>query len=194
MRQKAPNEELGYRNSGYNRALGEKGGLSFHALNMRGKRQPNRIHMHKTHHADANDVCEQRPRVLICEDDPILACDLELQLEDLGFEPIGPFATQADAIRALRSAVPEAAVIDVELADGACTRLAGILRDKGVLTIVVSGLRVSSPPPEFAGATWLLKPLPYDALARQLERVTGRKEPSPTFAPVTESQTRAAAE
>jgi len=55
-------------------------------------------------------------------------------------------------------------------------------------------LRVSSPPPEFAGAAWLLKPLPYDALARQLERVTGRKEPSPTFAPVTESQTRAAAE
>lgn len=150
--------------------------------------------MHKINYADANDVRKRRPRVLICEDDPILACDLELQLEDLGFDLIGPFAMQTDAIRALRNTTPEAAVIDVELADGACTRLAGILRDRGVLTVVVSGLRVSSPPPEFAGAAWLLKPLLYDALARQLAQVTGHPEPSPEFAPVTESQIRAAAE
>lgn len=150
--------------------------------------------MHKTHHADANNVCKRRPRVLICEDDPILACDLEQQLEDLGFDPIGPFATQAEAIRALRHATPDAAVIDVELADGACTKLAGILRDNGVLTIVVSGLRVSSPPPEFAGAAWLLKPLPYDALARHLEHMTQGAELSRTLPPVRGSQTQAAAE
>ena len=130
--------------------------------------------MHMTHNADANDVCNRRPRVLICEDDPILACDLEQQLEDLGFDPIGPFATQAEALRALRGVMPAAAVIDVELADGACTRLAGVLRDNGVLTVVVTGLRVSSPPPEFADATWLLKPLTDDALARQLDGVTAR--------------------
>ena len=131
--------------------------------------------MHMTHHADANDVCNRRPRVLICEDDPILACDLEQQLEDLGFDPIGPFATQAEALRALRSLTPAAAVIDVELADGACTRLAGVLREKGVPTIVVTGLRVSTPPPEFSDATWLLKPLPYDALARHVEGLTARQ-------------------
>jgi DNA-binding response OmpR family regulator len=125
--------------------------------------------MHMTHNADENDVCNRRPRVLICEDDPILACDLEQQLEDLGFDPIGPFATQAEALRALRAIRPAAAVIDVELADGACTKLAGVLRDNGVPTVVVTGLRVSSPPPEFSDATWLMKPLPYDALARQFD-------------------------
>lgn len=150
--------------------------------------------MHMTHRADANDVCKRKPRVLICEDDPILACDLEQQLEDLGFDPIGPFATQADAIRALRGATPDAAVIDVELADGACTRLAGILRDRGVLTVVVSGLRVSSPPPEFAGAAWLLKPLHYDALERRLEHLTRSADLSPAPPSVIDIRTQAAAE
>jgi CheY-like chemotaxis protein len=143
--------------------------------------------MHIIHNADANDVCNRRPRVLICEDDPILACDLEQQLEDLGFDPVGPFATQAEALRALRGMTPAAAVIDVELADGACTRLAGVLRDRGILTVVVTGLRVSSPPPEFADAIWLLKPLPFDALARQLDGMTSRKisgEPTKHLPPI----------
>ena len=153
--------------------------------------------MHIIHNADANDVCNRRPRVLICEDDPILACDLEQQLEDLGFDPIGPFATQAEALRALRGVMPAAAVIDVELADGACTRLAGVLRDNGVLTVVVTGLRVSSPPPEFADATWLLKPLTDDALARELDSLTARQtsgEPNHERLPMaSKSQMRAIA-
>jgi DNA-binding response OmpR family regulator len=109
-------------------------------------------------------------RALVCEDDALLALDLERQLEDLGYEILGPFARQSDALRALAATTPDVAVIDVELADGACTRLAGLLRDSGVPTLVVSGLAVSNPPPEYAQATWLPKPLEPPALRRALWR------------------------
>jgi two-component SAPR family response regulator len=109
-------------------------------------------------------------RALVCEDDALLALDLERQLEDLGFEILGPFARQSDALRALAAQTPDVAVIDVELADGACTRLAGLLRERGVPTLVVSGFHLSNPPPEYARALWLPKPLEPVALRRALQR------------------------
>jgi len=109
-------------------------------------------------------------RALVCEDDALLALDLERQLEDLGFDILGPFARQSDALRALAVQTPDIAVIDVELADGACTRLAGLLRERDVPTLVVSGLHIANPPPEYARALWLSKPLEPLALRRALQR------------------------
>ncbi|HEY8579536.1 MAG TPA: hypothetical protein VIL72_06585, partial [Beijerinckiaceae bacterium] len=51
-----------------------------------------------------------------------------------------------------------------ELADGACTRLAAHLQHDGVDFAVLSGLATQSPPPEFAGVPWLLKPVSRHAL------------------------------
>ena len=113
---------------------------------------------------------QRSARALVCEDDALLALDLERQLEDLGFQILGPFAKQSDALRALAAHTPDIAVIDVELADGACTRLARLLRERDVPTLVVSGLSVSNPPPEYARALWLPKPLEPVALQRALMR------------------------
>jgi DNA-binding response OmpR family regulator len=112
----------------------------------------------------------RRLHALVCEDDALLALDLEHQLKTLGYCVIGPFASQSAALRALRSQTPDVAVIDVELADGACTRLAGLLREADVPTLVVSGLAIQDPPPEYARAAWLSKPLAPGALGRALLR------------------------
>lgn len=128
----------------------------------------------------------RRLRALVCEDDALLALDLRHQLDELGYEVIGPFASQWAALRALRSQTPDVAVIDVELADGACTRLAGLLREADVPTIVISGLSICDPPPEYARASWLPKPLAPGALGRALSR--------PPAAFSEESRTETAAE
>lgn len=101
---------------------------------------------------------------MICEDEAIVAFDLQSRLMDMEFDVMGPYATQREAQRALRRSTPDMAIIDVELADGACTRLAAQLQKAGVYFAVLSGLTPNNPPPEFASAPWLLKPISDDAL------------------------------
>lgn len=99
-----------------------------------------------------------RPRIMICEDEPVLAMHLAAEVEACGCEALGPFASVSDALAALRIQRVDAAILDVELADGASTPLARALREAGVRMIVLSGLHTHSPPPEFAGVEWLVKP------------------------------------
>ena len=99
-----------------------------------------------------------RPRIMICEDEPVVAMHLAAEVEACGCEALGPFAWGRDALAALRMQRVDAAILDVELADGASTPLARALREAGVRMIVLSGLQTNSPPPEFAGVEWLVKP------------------------------------
>ncbi len=89
----------------------------------------------------------------------MIAVHIAAIVSDSGCEPVGPFATGREAMAALRRGGIDAAILDIELADGASTPLARALREAGVAMIVLSGLRTSSPPPEFAGVTWLEKPV-----------------------------------
>lgn len=111
------------------------------------------------------------PRIMVCEDETLIADDLCAKLEDMGYAVVGPFATQREAMRALRDDTPDAVILDVELRDGACTRLAGHLQEMGVHMVVLSGLAPSAPPPEFAQAAWLLKPATTRMLSDALRGV-----------------------
>ncbi len=57
-------------------------------------------------------------RILIVEDEIIVAMDLEATLEDFGFETVGIAADKASALR-LAAAQPDIALVDVNLRDGA---------------------------------------------------------------------------
>ncbi|MDZ4309495.1 MAG: response regulator [Cypionkella sp.] len=56
-------------------------------------------------------------RILIVEDEIIVAMDLEATLEDFGFETVGIAADKASALQ-LASAQPDVALVDVNLRDG----------------------------------------------------------------------------
>ena len=105
-----------------------------------------------------NTLAFPAPRIMICEDEALLACDLRDEVRSFGCDVVGPFSSQREGIRALGREAVDAVILDVELEDGASTRLAGMLRDQGIPFLVVSGLATSTPPPEFAEAEWLLKP------------------------------------
>jgi len=57
-------------------------------------------------------------RVLIVEDESLIALNLELLLVDLGLVVIGPFATARDAYRAADIESPDLAMVDLNLVDG----------------------------------------------------------------------------
>lgn len=58
-----------------------------------------------------------RPKILIVEDEMIIASELEAILEDLGFDPVGIAADRRSAMR-LAESRPDLALVDLNLRDG----------------------------------------------------------------------------
>ena len=65
----------------------------------------------------ANIATQTRARVLIVEDEPIIAMDLERIIVDLGHEVIGVAITRREAVAMARSHRPDLITFDIQLAD-----------------------------------------------------------------------------
>ncbi|TYC53404.1 response regulator [Rhodobacterales bacterium] len=78
-------------------------------------------------------------KVIVAEDEPLIAWMLEDALAGMGLEVVGPFATVAEARSCALSEEPQLAVLDVDLADGAVYPLADSLYEKKVPIIFHTG-------------------------------------------------------
>lgn len=81
----------------------------------------------------------ERPRVLVVEDEFIIALDLSETVRDLGFELDGPYADKEHAFVAIDQDLPDAAILDVYTRDGEVFPLADALTAAGVPIIFHSG-------------------------------------------------------
>ena len=104
----------------------------------------------------------QMPKVLILEDEPIIALDVDGILTDAGFEVAGILSTCAAAMEWLEANRADVALIDIDLHDGSCEHVAQRLHELGIPFVVFSG----SEPTEgtidavFLKGGWLEKPAP----------------------------------
>ena len=80
-----------------------------------------------------------RPTVLVVEDEFIIALDLSETVRDLGFRVEGPFADKENAFIAIDQEMPDCAILDVQTADGEVYPLADALTEAGVPLIFHSG-------------------------------------------------------
>ena len=108
-------------------------------------------------------------RILIVEDEAMVALSLANLVTDAGFLVLGPVASGSEAAQALDQSRPHAAILDMMLKDGVATRVATELARRGIPFIVYSGL----PPggvslPELARARWHEKPGSGDELISSL--------------------------
>lgn len=79
-------------------------------------------------------------KVLVCEDDPIIALDLVSQLEALGHLPRGPVADAVSALEIVNADCIDAAIVDLNLADGRSgLAIAREMHDRGIPVILCSG-------------------------------------------------------
>jgi len=111
-----------------------------HSNNLSG----NRFYMQPYDHNGNLANISKSPRVLIMEDEFIVALDLSDMTQELGFKVEGPFATLAEGQKAISQCVPDAAILDVQLADGEVFPLADQLMQMGVPIIFHSGHADSS--------------------------------------------------
>lgn len=79
-------------------------------------------------------------RVLICEDNALIAMSLEDLVEHLGHDTAGTVSSAEEALRAARTARPDLALLDLRLADGVTgPELVGAFAEQGIGCIVISG-------------------------------------------------------
>jgi DNA-binding response OmpR family regulator len=108
--------------------------------------------------------------VLLAEDEAVISLALEDALAEAGFRVAGPFAHCARALEWLQDNTPDAALLDVELADGPCTEVARTLHQRGVRLVFFSGgpfhdLTIRTLVPD---ALWFEKPADYHEVIRAL--------------------------
>lgn len=95
-------------------------------------------------------------RVLLVEDEFIVAAMLADALEEDGAEVVGPFGTQAEAIAAAQAEAVDAAVLDWNLNAEPGSPVARALRARGIPFVISTGYGAVEA--EFADAPILHKP------------------------------------
>jgi DNA-binding NtrC family response regulator len=101
-------------------------------------------------------------RILIVEDDPMVALDLEeivLGLAD-GMVQVAMAASVREAQRALATTSFDAALLDIDVLDGKTFDLAVSLHQRGMPFAFISGSRPDELPPELHAVPFV--PKPYD--------------------------------
>jgi CheY-like chemotaxis protein len=78
-------------------------------------------------------------RVLVVEDEFLLAMELEALLERRGCTVVGPVPTVRQALATLDEQRPEMALLDVNLKGERATPVAAALRERGIPFVLVTG-------------------------------------------------------
>lgn len=126
----------------------------------------------------SDDTIDEPLKVIIVEDEPLLAMDLEVQVSEMGHTVIGT-APDAETVfgligEAKPDLAPDLALVDLNLRDGLTgPQIASVLsQDKGMIVVFVTG----SPdqiPPDYAGAAGAItKPWSIEALEQVMSLVT----------------------
>ena len=100
-------------------------------------------------------------KILVVEDDALIAMELGERLADMGYEVLGPAHTIAEAEALIERAMPDGALLDASLAGGFQACNCGItLHAKGVRVAFCTGYdKVKDAPPELAKAPIFTKPV-----------------------------------
>lgn len=111
-------------------------------------------------------------RVLVVEDEYLIASDLASWLEEQGAEVLGPVPTVEDAIALLEvDPLPDVAVLDINLGSEQVFPVADRLKAADVPFVFVTGYDARLIPARYDDAPRSLKPLDRGRLLRSLAEV-----------------------
>jgi CheY-like chemotaxis protein len=118
----------------------------------------------------------ERPKVLVVEDEFIIALDLSETVQDLGYQLEGPFEGNEEAIEAIEDdGLPDAAILDVFTADGEIYPLADRLVEAGVPIVFHSGhVTPAEVKARYPDAQACAKPCPPDRLIDALQEAVAK--------------------
>lgn len=112
----------------------------------------------------------QKRRVLVLDDEMLVAMMLEDMLADLDYEVVGPFGGLDEALKAATAEPLDGAIIDLNLGRGILsTPVAHALRDRGVPFLLATGYGANAQTDELGYAGLLGKPFSTSDVEAALE-------------------------
>ncbi len=137
--------------------------------------------LHKSSHEDRIDELTRSTsltiggnRILVVEDEPLVAMNLSKSLAELGFSVIGPYSTLAKAVAAAGEREVDAALLDVNLSGETVYPVADILASKNVPFAFITGYGPQALTSKYANAPVLQKPVDQ----RALQNLFAQKHPN----------------
>jgi CheY-like chemotaxis protein len=121
----------------------------------------------------AGDALRGR-RVLVVEDDALIAMLIEEVLTEWGASVQGPIGDAAAALRAAEESDCDVALLDVHLGRGSSADVARRLCGRGVPVVFVTGYGRRGLPEAFGDAPVLGKPFRDEDLVRMVEQALAR--------------------
>jgi DNA-binding response OmpR family regulator len=113
-------------------------------------------------------------KILVVEDDALIAMELSERLADLGYEVIGPAHSIAEAEQLIAATKPDAALLDANLAGASSVPLGMTLNGMGVPVAFCTGYdRIKDLPAALNNAPLLTKPVPDAELVNALKGLVG---------------------
>ena len=114
-------------------------------------------------------------RILIVEDNPMLALDLEELLVDAGFKVAAIAGKLEKALALIESGGFDAAVLDANLAGVSASPLASAMTARGLPFIVLSGYSSEQLQGAFSGALLLQKPCRPTQIIQALNNIVPKQ-------------------
>jgi ActR/RegA family two-component response regulator len=111
------------------------------------------------------------PRVIVCEDDFLLAGTLTDALTQLGCTVVACVGTVAGALRAVEAGSCEFAVVDIDLRGTPAHAVLDALVALGIPFIVATSAAIQDMPPRHAHCPLLAKPYALDALRDAMQAI-----------------------
>lgn len=112
-------------------------------------------------------------RVLILEDEPLIAAMIQEWLTELGCQTIGPAGTVSQGLALIKDAAVDAAILDFSLGGKDSTPVADILHAQGVPLAFATGHCVDGLAARYPGALSLSKPYDFAAVREVVEGLLG---------------------
>jgi CheY-like chemotaxis protein len=110
------------------------------------------------------------PKILVVDDEPIIAVTIAEWLDDLGHVVVGPAADVPNALRLAEQPL-DAAILDISLGRETTRAVALRLAERGVPFAVATGHDAASIDPVFAQRPLLPKPFGFEMFRQVVDRL-----------------------
>lgn len=111
-------------------------------------------------------------RVLVLEDEWLIAAEYASRLQAAGHEVVGPYRSVRQAVAAIEATPIDAALLDVNLGDETSLPVAMLLQQRDIRFAFLTGAQGMDLPPELVSAPILAKPV----LARMMLEFVAKTE------------------
>jgi CheY-like chemotaxis protein len=118
------------------------------------------------------------PRLLVLEDERLIAMMLRSWLTELGCETIGPAYTVPTALALIEDGHLDGAILDVSIGEDDCSPVADVLRNRGIPFALATGHSRQELAAAFPDAPSLAKPYDFAAVRDVVARLLGARSRS----------------